>query len=98
MTENLGAFLADFGVSVTGPSNTSGLGILDSPDQVFGDPVGIISTEYLLTVRTADFPGLKYGDEMTVDSNYFLVREAQKIDDGTFTRVLMSATTAPVTP
>lgn len=92
MTEDLSPYLADFGVAVTGPSTSSGLGILDQPDRIFNDAVGIISTEYLLTIRTSDFPQLKDGDSMTVAGVAYTVREAQKIDDGSFSKVLLSKT------
>ena len=49
LTENLDAFLADFGVSVTAGA-VSALGILDMPMEVMaGDQV--LSTDYTLTAK-----------------------------------------------
>ena len=90
LPESLDVFLADFGVAVTGPSSSSGLGILDKPDTVLGSDIQFISTEYLLTIKTASFPVLKLGDAMTVDSVSYTVRESEKIDDGVFTKVLLT--------
>jgi hypothetical protein len=89
ITGDLTAFLADFGVAVTGPSTTSGLGILNQPDKVFGD---FMSTEYELTVKTSDFPALVKGDSVTVASVAYTVRETAKEDDGAFTKVRLTKT------
>ncbi len=90
MIDTPDTFLADFGVDVSGPGATTGVGILDQPDAVFGDGMPILSTEYALTVKTSAFPNLKSGDQLTVAGTGYTVRVAQKIDDGSFTRVLMT--------
>ena len=82
LTENLDAFLADFGVSVTAGA-VSALGILDMPMEVIaGDQV--LSTDYTLTAKAADFGDLQYGSEVNVNGVPYTVRETRLIDDGTF--------------
>jgi hypothetical protein len=84
-TENLDAFLADFGVSVTAGA-VSALGILDMPMEVIaGDQV--LSTDYTLTAKAADFGDLQYGSEVNVNGVPYTVRETRLIDDGQFCQV-----------
>ena len=85
LTENLDAFLADFGVSVT-TGAVSGLGILDMPMEVLaGDQV--LSTDYTLTTKAADFGDLQYGSEVNVNGVPYTVRETRLIDDGSFCQI-----------
>ena len=85
LTENLDAFLADFGVSVTAGA-VSALGILDMPMEVLaGDQV--LSTDYTLTVRASDFGDLIYGSEVNVNGVPYTVRETRLIDDGAFCQI-----------
>jgi riboflavin synthase alpha subunit len=80
LTEDLGAFFNDFGVSCTAGA-VSALGILDMPSQVLvGDQV--LSTDYTLTAKASDFGNLLYGDSITVAGVAYTVREARLIDDG----------------
>lgn len=87
ITEDLGLFLNDFGVSCTAGA-ISGLGILDMPSQVVADGM-VLTTDYKLTVRTADFGGLGYGDTINVAGSNYQVREAMRIDDGAFTELML---------
>ena len=85
LTENLDAFLADFGVSVTAGA-VSALGILDMPMEVLaGDQV--LSTDYMLTARASDFGDLIYGSEVNVNGVPYTVRETRLIDDGAFCQI-----------
>lgn len=85
LTENLDAFLADFGVSVTAGA-VSALGILDMPMEVIaGDQV--LSTDYTLTARASDFGDLVYGSEVNVNGVPYTVRETRLIDDGAFCQI-----------
>jgi hypothetical protein len=85
LTENLDAFLADFGVSVTAGA-VSALGILDMPMEVLaGDQV--LSTDYTLTTRASDFGDLIYGSEVNVNGVPYTVRETRLIDDGSFCQI-----------
>jgi len=80
LTEDLGEFFNDFGVSCTAGAVTA-LGILDMPTQVLaGDQ--ILSTDYTLTAKASDFGNLLYGDAITVAGVAYTVREARLIDDG----------------
>jgi hypothetical protein len=88
ITEDLSLFLSDFGVTVTSGA-VSGMGILDMPSQVVADGM-VLTTDYRLTVRTADFGGLLYGDGITVDGVNYQVREAMKIDDGAMTELMLT--------
>jgi hypothetical protein len=86
--EDLTAFLDldGFGVPVTAGA-VSGVGVLDQNSEIIlGGEITII--DYLLTVPTATFGGLSYGDLVTVDgTSYKCETQPQRFDDGTFCRV-----------
>jgi len=65
----------------------SGLGILDQNSEIIlGGEITII--DFLLTVPTATFGSLSYGDLVTVDgTSYKCETQPQRFDDGTFCRV-----------
>ena len=86
----LSAFLADFGVAVT-LGATTGVGILDMPDQIIGDGMSI-SSDYALLCKFSEFGGASYGSAITVDGTSYTVRRVEKIDDGKFCRVYLSKT------
>ena len=90
MTEDLTTFLNDFGVSCTAGAVTA-LGILDMPSQIISGDM-VLSTDYTLTARTADFGGLKYGDAITVATVNYQVRETRLIDDGAFVEIGLQKT------
>ena len=90
MTEDLTTFLNDFGVSCTAGAVTA-LGILDMPSQIISGDM-VLSTDYTLTARTADFGGLKYGDTITVATVNYQVRETRLIDDGAFVEIGLQKT------
>jgi hypothetical protein len=79
-TEDLGIFLADFGVSCTAGAVTA-LGVLDMPGQVLAGGM-VISTDYTLTAKAQDFGNLLYGSQISVNGTLFTVREATLQDDG----------------
>ena len=87
-TEDLSVFLDlnGFGVPVTAGA-VSGVGILDQNSElILGGELTII--DYLLTVPTATFGSLGYGDAITVDGvSYKCETQPQRFDDGTFCRV-----------
>lgn len=85
LTEDLGVFLNDFGVSCTAGAIT-GLGILDMPSQIISGDM-VLSTDYTLTAKFADFGGLKYGDSITVAGTNYQVRETRQLDDGAFVEI-----------
>lgn len=85
LSEDLNVFLDDFGVSCTAGAVTA-LGILDMPSQIISGDL-VLSTDYTLTARAADFGGLKYGDSITVATIAYQVRETRLIDDGAFVEI-----------
>jgi hypothetical protein len=88
VNEPLDAFLADFGVACTAGA-ISAVGILDMPGQVLGNGM-VISTDYTLTCKSADFGGLFYGDGITIAGVNYQVREVRKLDDGSFCEITLS--------
>ena len=90
LTEDLNLFLGDFGVSCTAGA-VSALGIFDMPGQVISDGM-VLTTDYTLTARTADFGGLKYGDTITVAGAAYQVRQTLPIDDGVFVQIGLQRT------
>lgn len=84
--ENLDVFFADFGVEVQWNASKF-KGILDMPDELAGDMV--LSTEYILTVKTSDVVGLRDGNLLTVDNEDYRVRSCRKLEDGKLTGVML---------
>jgi hypothetical protein len=95
ISEDLTVFLNDFGVSCTAGA-ISALGILDMPSQVISGDM-VLTTDYSLTARAADFGGLLFGDGITVDGTNYQVREVRRIDDGKFVEIGLTKL-APDTP
>ena len=87
-TTTLAVYLNDFGVSCTS-GGTTGLGILEQPDQILAGDM-IISTEYELTAKTSDFGTLLSGSSITVDGTAFTVRDTKKENDGVFCRLSLT--------
>jgi hypothetical protein len=87
LDEDLNLFLDDFGVSCTAGA-VSALGILDMPTQVVAGDM-VLSTDYTLTARAADFGGLVYGAAITVGGVNYSVREVRKLDDGAFVEIAL---------
>jgi hypothetical protein len=85
LTEDLSLFLNDFGVSCTAGAVTA-LGLLDMPTQVVAGEM-VLTTDYTLTARFADFGGLVYGDSITVAGVIYQVREVRQLDDGAFCEI-----------
>ena len=88
LSENLDAFLADFGVTVTDGTTTT-TGVLDMPSEVIAGGM-VITTDYALTVKSSVYPNLKYGDTLTVSGAAYTVREVRAHDDGQFSIVYLS--------
>ena len=82
LTEDLSAFLADFGVPASSRDSVAVV-ILDAPDaNIMGDRIQ--TTNYQITFRAADFPTLEHGDPIDVDGNPFSVITVSNVDDGAF--------------
>lgn len=90
ITENLDAFLADFGVTVTSGA-VSGVGILDMPSQIVSDGM-VLTTDYTLIAKASLFGALTRGASITVDSVAYTVRETMLIDDGKFVQIALQKT------
>jgi hypothetical protein len=88
LSENLDAFLADFGVTVT-DGTTATTGVLDMPSEVIAGGM-VITTDYALTIKSSVYPNLKYADALTVDGGSYTVREVRAQDDGKFSIVYLS--------
>lgn len=87
-SEDLSLFLSDFGVQCTAGAVTA-LGILDMPSQIVSGDM-VLSTDYTLTARAADFGELLYSDGITVDGVNYQVREVRRIDDGKFCEIALA--------
>jgi hypothetical protein len=61
------------------------------PTQVLAGEM-VLSTDYTLTARAADFGSLKYGDAITVAGVAYTVRETQYIDDGAMVQLALQKT------
>jgi hypothetical protein len=85
LSEDLSVYLNDFGVSVTAGA-ISGVGVLDMPGQLLAGGM-VLSTDYTLTCKAADFGGLLYGDSVTVNGVAYTVRETRLLDDGGFVEI-----------
>lgn len=85
--QDLNTFLQDFGVKVEHNCKI-GIGILDTPDQVFIDGI-VSSTMYQLTYKTGDFD-LRFDDPITVNSVKYKVKDTLMIDDGAFSKVMLA--------
>ena len=88
--EDLSIFLADFGVTCTSGATTA-LGILDMPSQVISDGM-VLSTDFTLTAKAADFGALIRGAAITVDTIGYTVRETMLVDDGKFVQIALQKT------
>lgn len=97
LIEDLDTLLADFGVPVTA-NGSSGIGILDQvSDVALGGEALFI--DYQLTVKTAEFGSLSYGDTVTVEGISYRVESQPLRDaDGRFCRVPMVKTGAGESP
>ena len=80
--ESTAAFFADFGVPAIFGDSTA-IVLLDQPEaNILDDRVQ--TTQYQITFRTADLPGLKHGSWIQVDGKQFSVINVRPVDDGVF--------------
>lgn len=85
-------FLADFGA----PCSTGGQvfkGIFDAPDELIAiGSGGQIGTDYSLLVKTSDAIALPIitGTALTVNGVNYRARAQMQVDDGVFTRVMLT--------
>ena len=75
--------LADFGSSVTAGA-VVGLGFMDRASQIIMND-NVVTVDYALTVRTDQFGGLQYGDQVQHEGlTYKLQHEPLRLADGRF--------------
>mgnify|MGYP001177162115 FL=1 len=79
-TEDLDVFFSDFNDTVVYNSVTY-KGILEQPDEMVADGV-VMTTDYMLTAKTADLGSLLFDASITVNGDDYKVRSTRKIDDG----------------
>ena len=79
-TEDLDVFFSDFNDTVVYNSATY-KGILEQPDEMVADGV-VMTTDYMLTAKTADLGSLLFDASITVNGDDYKVRSTRKIDDG----------------
>ena len=84
-TEDLDTFFGDFSDDVF-YDGTTYKGILDQPDEIVADNQ-VLTTDYELTVKTADLGSLVYDTELEVSNVKYKVRSSRKIDDGTLSLI-----------
>lgn len=90
ITEDLGLFLADFGVACVFGARTVTV-LLDMPDTtVLGGLAQ--STSYSMTYRTSDLPGLAHDSAVTVNGVSYNVITVSLIDDGVFSTAALEKT------
>ena len=78
--EDLDVFFSDFNDTVVYNSVTY-KGILEQPDEMVADGV-VMTTDYMLTAKTADLGSLLFDASITVNGDDYKVRSTRKIDDG----------------
>jgi hypothetical protein len=80
MQEDLTPLFADFGLLAVSGGHSANV-LLDMPgEEIFGGMQQ--STEYAITYRATDLPGLAAGDPITVDGVPYKVRQTTPQDDG----------------
>ena len=92
LTDLPDSYLADFGVDCVAGSVT-GKGILDMPGQVLAGDM-VLSTDFTLTAKAADFGDLLYDSEINVNGVAYVVRETRLIDDGLFCEISLQRSVA----
>ena len=73
---------------VAGSPEITGRGILDLPQQIVQDGY-VITTEWTVLVKAAEFGGLIYGDAIRCDGINFFVRESRVMGDGVIAQLLL---------
>jgi hypothetical protein len=85
--EDLAPLFADFGVLAVFGARTA-MVLLDMPgEEIFGGMQQ--STEYAITYRSTDLPGLAAGDAGTVDGVAYKVRQTTPHDDGRIIKAML---------
>lgn len=85
--EDLAPLFADFGVLAVAGANSATV-LFDMPgEEIFGGMQQ--STEYAITYRSVDLPGLTAGNSITVDGVAYKVRQTTPQDDGKLIKAML---------
>ena len=87
-TEDINTFFGDFSENVFYDNETY-KGILEQPDEIIADGV-VLTTDYELTVKTADLGTIAFDAQIEVSNVKYKVRNVRKIDDGTLCKILLT--------
>tara|TARA_B100001939_G_scaffold333897_1_gene334322 strand:- start:2655 stop:2933 length:279 start_codon:yes stop_codon:yes gene_type:complete len=90
LNDDLAVLFKDFGVSCTAGGVTAKANLSEPAEVLIDDQV--LSTDYMLSARTADFGHLQYGDSITVGGGSYTVRSVRKIDDGMLVEIMLQKT------
>lgn len=78
--EDLSFLFADFAVNCIFGSITA-LVIFDQPDNAFVSNMQVL-TEYEMTFKTGDLPGLKHLSVVSINGTNYSVKDVRQINDG----------------
>ena len=87
-TEDINTFFGDFSENVFYDNETY-KGILEQPDEIIADGV-VLTTDYELTVKTADLGTIVFDTQIDVSNVKYKVRNVRKIDDGTLCKISLT--------
>ena len=87
-TEDINTFFGDFSENVFYDNETY-KGILEQPDEIIADGV-VLTTDYELTVKTADLGTIAFDAQIEVSNVKYKVRNVRKIDDGTLCKISLT--------
>ena len=87
-TEDINTFFGDFSENVFYDNETY-KGILEQPDVIIADGV-VLTTDYELTVKTADLGTIAFDTQIEVSNVKYKVRNVRKIDDGTLCKISLT--------
>lgn len=87
IVEDMAPLFADFGVPAVFGTRAATV-LLDMPqEEIFGGMQQ--STEYEITYKSGDLPGLKAGDAGTVGGVGYTVRQTTTLDDGQLIKAML---------
>ena len=86
--EDIDTFFGDFSENVFYDNETY-KGILEQPDEIIADGV-VLTTDYELTVKTADLGTIAFDAQIEVSNVKYKVRNVRKIDDGTLCKISLT--------
>lgn len=84
----------DFAVPVVA-NGVSGFGIFDAPGELVGENGIVLSSEYQVRCKTAQFGALSYNETVTVNGQSYVVRDNRPLFDGAFCLLQLSKVDTP---